>query len=57
MPNCAYDYLYDFGEEAQNVSWSFCNSCVKANVYLKGNTIYLLTTPLSQAFETQVGNP
>ena len=56
MPNCAYDYLYDFGEEAQNVSWTFCNSCVKANVYLKGNTFYLLTTPLSQAFETQVGN-
>ena len=41
MPNCAYDYLYGFGEKAKNVSYDYrCNSCVKANVYLKGNIIF-----------------
>ena len=39
MPNCAYDNLYHF-DKAQNLSIEDrCQSCVKADVYLKGNII------------------
>ena len=40
MPNCAFDHLYHF-DKAQNLTSVFgCKSCVKANVYLKGDIIF-----------------
>ena len=52
MPNCAFDNLFHF-DKSQNLSmvWE-CKSCVKADVYMKGNII-LPTKPLSRAFVSQ----
>ena len=58
VPKCAFDNIYGFSKnkwllEAQNISSNNrCRSCVKANVYLKGNIIFPQYVPPFQAIQS-----